>query len=133
MTDALPLVSACAEIESTLAKLEGDELVKQMSEVVSATLDNPMLPMFARIAAMSMLIGGSAVGAIAAIEDDHAQVTQFHRHDLVPDIAAMLRASATIYEELARQLADAAPQPPAGAPANDGGPNGRKDGNKLDG
>jgi len=133
MTDALPLVSACATVEATLAKLEGDELVKQMSEVVSATLDNPMLPMFARIAAMSMLIGGSAVGAIAAIEEDNAQVTQFHRHDLVPDIAAMLRAAATIYEELALQVASAVPQPPAGAPANQESEDGREDGNKLDG
>jgi hypothetical protein len=104
MSDAIKLAEASASIEVELERMDADSVVDQLSTIVGMTLNNPAIPMLARVAAMAALISGAAIGA-REINQEGASVKSFHRSDLLPDIAAMLRASATIYEELAAQLA----------------------------
>lgn len=99
----MKLAEASASIESTLSRMIADSLVDQMSTIIGMTLNNPAIPMLVRVAGMASLISGAAIGALE-INRGGSPVTSFHRPDLLPDIAAMLRDSATIYEALAEQL-----------------------------
>ncbi len=99
----LDIVGASAKLDASLSDMEADELVNQLAEIINATLDNPAIPMFVRVAAIMTLVAGSANGALEML-DEGAAVSSFHRHELVPHIAAMLRHSATIYQELADSL-----------------------------
>jgi hypothetical protein len=73
----LPLVEASALIDDTLALMEADSLVNDLAEIVNATIDNPAIPMFARVAAMMTLVSGSANGALEML-DEGVAVSSFH-------------------------------------------------------
>lgn len=98
------LVEAQADMAESMERLEADELTAQMAQIIDQTIDNPAIPMFVRVAGMAMLIGGAGQGALEMLLEG-ATVTQFHRHDLLPNIAKGLRAAAVIYEALADQAA----------------------------
>lgn len=117
---------ALAALDAYCEKAEADSIVGPLSEIVGATLANPAIPMLTRVAACLDLIAGSAVGLRRVVDLEGLDPNTMHRADLIPDIAAALRAAAAIYDEFA-------PQPPAGAPANQESEDGREDGNKLDG
>lgn len=102
MTPDFP--AAIAAIEEIAARLEGDQ-AGELIRNVGAYMDSPAIPMFMRIVAMSELIAGAAVGAFDVIEEGQS-VTNFHRSDLLPDIAALLRHASVLYDELERQASD---------------------------
>src|SRR5688500_14300403 len=82
-------------------KLDGDPIVDGLVGIIGEALDNPALPMFARVAACMSLVAGSAVG-LHQVLGEGAKLEQMHRADLVPEIATALRAAAEVYESIAR-------------------------------
>lgn len=103
ISHAMPLVQASADIDVVLERMEADRLVDDITNVLSATFNNPAIPMLARVAGMAAMVAGAANGALEVM-DEGGSAASFHRNDLIPDIAKMLRASATIYEALAEGL-----------------------------
>lgn len=57
----MKLVEAAASIEVELERMDADSVVDQLTTIIGMTLNNPAIPMLARVAGMAALISGAAI------------------------------------------------------------------------